>query len=177
MSGLISGEDGTIGDGSIEKVDSSADINSPIVLRIHAIEYFLGYFTGGGSPAARGLFSNVAAVDDNIKFGMSFLAAAPEGGFLETSPGVIDFNRFQRKDIGTAATGILLKDPYILKDMHVRYPDGILVHPASLYKWSYVQNALAGAYSIAFKIYYTTETIDTATLDSFWKQIFVTQAG
>lgn len=174
LSGKIS-INNTLAANGVVKIDSAISIDENRAMRIRLIEYYFGFFDS--VPADGSLLTSLAAASDDLKFGLSFLAAQPSGGFLETSPGVIDFNRVRRVDIGTAAEGDRIIDPVISKKMTERFPDGILIHPASLYTWFYTQNALGAACYIPYKIYYTMEDITDQMRESFWKQIFVTQAG
>lgn len=167
----------TLDSGAITLVPSNVSLEERVAMRIYQIEYYGGFYTGASPSADSSLFTAMAASLDSVKFGFSFLAVQPVGGFLEYSPGVVDFNRVTRKDFGTAASGQLLIDPFIVKNMRDRHPDGMLVHPANLYYWKYTNVALGAACFIPFKIYYSMEDITDAEWEMLWKTIFVTQAG
>jgi hypothetical protein len=166
---IAMGSTGLLAAESITKIASASSPEDKQAMRIHTIEYFMNHPTTG--------LVVFGATGDNLKFGFSFLAAQPGGGFSPDSPGVIDYNVITRTDLGAAATGQLLKDPWIVKDMHARHPDGYLCHPSALYWWAYCGNALASAFVFYAKIWYTMETISQDMWDDLWKQIFVTQVG
>jgi hypothetical protein len=166
---IAMGSTGVLAASVCTKIASASSPEDKMAMRIHSIEYFMAQITTG--------LVTFGASLDNFKFGFSFLSAQPAGGFLPDSPGVIDFNVISRIDMGTAATGNLFKDPFIVRNMHDRHPDGFLVHPSALYYWSYVDNAMASAFVYYAKIWYTMEEITQDMWDDMWKQIFVTQAG
>lgn len=153
------------------KIESSVALEEKIGMRIRAIEYFL--HTGNGGIAG------LLAADDELRFGLCFLSSQPTGGFLPWSPGVIDYNTLIRRDIGVAANAMMLQDPVVVKDMLKRFPEGILIHPANLYVWSYAPNQIGAPTNIyaGIKIHYTMEDINQDAWDDMWKQMFVAQAG
>lgn len=163
------------GGGSPVIIPSSSSLEERIGMRIHMLEYFAGYFDN--TPADQSLITALAASADEIKFGLAFLASQPSGGFLETSPGVLDFNRVRRMDYGTAGSHQIWIDPIIRKDFSNWPGGGILCHPANVYHWSYCNNAMGASALIPIKIHYTLEDISDAEWEQLWKQIFVTQAG
>jgi len=165
---------GGLADNEITIIPSSVSLEEKVGMRIHKIEYYL---TSPVAVAANAPLLPMGASGDQLKFGLAFLAAMPVGGFFVESPGVIDFNVVTRLDL-TAVGSINAIDPMIIKDKAKDYPpDGILVHPANIYHWSYCTNALAAAISIGFKVFYTMEELSQDVWDSLWKQMFVTQAG
>jgi hypothetical protein len=159
---------GTAAANTITKIESSVSLEEKVAMRIHSIEYHLATPSGWGNFTTSG---------DRLFFGLTFLSTIPTGGFQSSSPGLIDFNQIYRLDFGTAAAGNLFKDPAIVKDMHLRHPDGILIHPANLYWWTYCGDALSGAFTGVGRIYYTMEDITQDVWDDMWKMMFVTQAG
>jgi hypothetical protein len=166
---IAMGSTGVLAAENVTKIASASSPEDKQAMRIHAIQYFMLHPTTG--------IEVFAADGDCIKFGFSFLSQQPTGGFVGDSPGVVDFNRVRRQELGVAANAVILKDPFIMKNMHDLHPDGLMVHPSALYWWTYVENALASAFTFHAKIWYTMEDITQDMWDDLWKMIFVTQAG
>ena len=166
---------GSASNGETTKIESSVDIEERLAMRIYSIEYFGGYLTSALVDAS--LYTALAATLDETSFGFAFLATMPANGFKEDSPGVIDWHSVTRKDMGTAATGMVLVDPFITVDCTKRYPGGMLVHPANLYHWYATLVTMGAGCTIPYKVYYSMEAISDDLWDVFWKQIFTTQAG
>lgn len=158
----------TAGSQQVTKVDTSAPVTSLFAMQVHYIEY---YITSQSTNALMALLAQA----DSISFGFSWLATQPVNGFIPSSAGIVDFNNITRYDYDpmVAAGGQLIVDPFIKKDMHARHPDGVLVHPANLYWWYYVLNAVAGVWSLTAKIYYTETTITQNDWDDMWKQMVI----
>lgn len=160
---------GTGGVGNIVQVPSAIAISDKLALRIHAIHYF--------TNNAR--FRMQAITDGDLRYGFSFLAVQPAGGFTNLSPGVVDYNELRMNRNALTGVGFAWKfhtDPDVV-DLHIRHPQGILVHPANLYFWNWNVTALDGSCSIWAKIWYNVEEISQDEWDELWKQMFVTQAG
>lgn len=149
-------------------VPSSVSKQDKVAMRIRCIEYY--WLQTAVHPCL--------ADGDIIRYGFSFLASQPSAGNMPTNPGVIDYNLLCRQDI--TAIGVKhWEDPLVTKDLTLRYPDGILVHPSNLYWWNYVPNQI-GAPTAAYvyiMLYYTMEDITQEMWDDMWMQMFVTQAG
>lgn len=157
--------DGTGGAGTAAtvRIESSVSLSEKVGMRIWRTQWNIST-----------LQTVMDADADEVNFGLSFLAAQPAGGFVSNSPGVIEWNGVITRVIGAGILNETVRMP-VQND----YPAGLLVHPANLYHWNYVPNALvaAGPYTIWWTIFYTTEDINQDQWDDMWKAMFVAQAG
>lgn len=157
--------DGTGGAGTAAttKISSSVSLSEKTAMRIWRTDWFM-----------ENLMTQMDADLDEVDFGFCFLASQPSGGFSPTSPGVVEYNKIHTRVIGAGILNEILRMP-IRND----YPQGLLLHPANLYYWNYVPNALVGAgpFTVYWNIFYTTEEISQDQWDDMWKAMFVAQAG
>lgn len=154
----------TTGSGPTQ-IASGYALNDLVGMRIHRIKYDL-----------MSVLNQLNTSADSVRLGFTFMSVAPTGGFLPSSAGVINMIRVWRNDFGTAANGFFMEEPSMIEDFTMLPGGGKLVHPASLYMYSYTESgALAGSGAAYVTIEYTTEDIDKDLWDDMWKSIFVTQ--
>jgi len=117
----------------------------------------------------------LSATGANLKFGLSHISAQPAAGWSPESPGLLDWNRVDRVDLGAAATGSLMTMPYV-KDFTALRGGGKLCHPAYLYMWYWVGATALGATTYLYvRIDYTTLTLRPEEFVELWQNIMVTQ--
>lgn len=84
----------------------------------------------------------------------------------QADPLIIDSTRFARVDVGVAATGILLFQPYV-KDFSQLPGGGILVAPAPLYAMVKATGA-ASVTGCSIKLFYTAMELSS---DEYWQLV------
>lgn len=108
--------------------------------------------------------ANFAAEGDILFFGLSTSDAIVTIALNQAA--VIDLNSFGRNDLGTAGTGLFIRQP-ITKDFSNLPGGGILVPPNPLF--AYVQGAaLTSPVTIKARMFYTVRELK---LEDFWELV------
>lgn len=120
---------------------------------IHRIDYFF--------PVNDTQF---AAKDDYVEFGLSVSDQIVAIGSQFSA--CIDHNELRRTDLGTAASGLFLKQP-ITKDFSNLPGGGMLIPPNPIFV--YVGgNSLVGAVTLRGRMFYTVKTLK---LEDYWELV------
>ena len=131
-------------------------------LVLHAIEYM--------PRAINGVFDTAG---DTVRFGLAVSSAQPTGGFLNTTPGVLDYNVLERSDIGAAAVAFYNNIVRIFKDFSNLPGGGYLLHPSFLFAWSYTVAALGTTFPIDIRLWYTIKAISDADYTDLWQNMIL----
>lgn len=138
---------------TFSKLETGISIHEKVGWVIARVDYSLPISSG-----------NFTAEGDGVLFGLSTsdaIAAVSLG-----SSAVIDYNEITRRDMGTAASGIVMVQPFT-KDFSKLPGGGILVPPNPLFTW--VQGvSLAGAMALKARMFYTVKQLK---LEDFWELV------
>ena len=116
------------------------------------------------------------ALNDRIKFGLSFLITQPTGGMEIDDPGVLDHNSLRCYHTDAVREEFHhLKEP-IIKDFSGLPGGGLLVHPVNLYLWAYNDQVIANTLDLHCMIHYTLIDITDAIHKELWQAIYIRQA-
>lgn len=170
----------SISDGYAEKVTTTYTLRDRVGLVIHSIDYHIDDVMN----VAAGY--GASTVEYQYAFGLTYLSTQPSHGayhyWSPGDPGVIDSNAIisHRKYQSSGTSEVVVLSP-IHKDYAQMYrnmsPEGLLVHPASLYTWSKWTAAGAPGDTATLKldIYYEIVDLDPDLYDEMWQSIFTTQ--
>ncbi len=114
------------------------------------------------------------AVNDRVKFGLSYLLTQPAAGFEAESVGVLDFNSVTMADTTTAVESTWEQMP-IVKDFGNLPGGGLIAHPVNLYFWGWNVQATTLTKVMSAKIYYTRIALTDALHAELWQAIYVRQ--
>lgn len=157
----------SVGDHSVEQIDLGYSIRDLLVMRIKKVAYYL---TLTNLPIV-----TFGASADQFSFGLSqdFHVVEASVAANPDDLAIVDYNSLFRGDCGTAANAIFFTDPMIVKTMMDIHPDGLPVHPASLYAWSYCNNAAAATFDYRVVIHYDIQEITMEYYQQLINQLLI----
>jgi len=141
------------GTAAYERFNFPYSVTDKVALLISRIEYWFG---------------NITQLNSTADYIVAGLVAASSVVSLDNQadPAVVDSTRIIRLDLGAAASGLLVNQPYI-KEFSNLPGQGILVAPAPLY--AAVQSSGAGGVTNCWvKLFYTYKELAT---DEYWELV------
>jgi len=149
----------TANNGTATKVDMGYASNAKVGMRIRGIDYYFPV-----NQAHSYLDTVIGGSGGQLAMGLRISPSAPTSLPGITDSGVIDWNIIRRDRTSLTAVGFQdtwIENPYIVKNFTELYGDGKLVHPVSLYLWTYVSSVVLDAtLKLGVKIIYAMEELE-----------------